>query len=58
MKRITFDDSAGMTLMELGMALMVERDDTTSLLTMAKEFETHWRTPGQHRKLSCPATGA
>ncbi len=45
MKRITFDDSAGMTLMELGIALMVERDDTTSLLAMANEFETHWRTP-------------
>ena len=44
MKRITFADSAGMTLMELGMALMVERDNAMSLLATAKEFETHWRT--------------
>lgn len=45
MKRISFEDSAGMTILELGIALMLERDDETSLLTMAAEFEIHWRTP-------------
>lgn len=45
MTRISFEDSAGMNLMELGMALMIERDDSMSLFAMAKEFETHWRTP-------------
>lgn len=44
MKRISFEDSAGMTIMEVGIALMLLRDDQTSLLAMADEFEMHWRS--------------
>lgn len=44
MTPINFEDSAGMTVMELGIFLMLERSDSTSLLEMSREFGTHWRT--------------
>ena len=44
MKRVNFEHSAGMTVMELGICLMLERSDATSLLEMSREFAGHWRT--------------
>lgn len=43
MQRILFEDSAGITLIELGILLMLDRSDRTSLLEMARQFSVHWR---------------